>query len=192
MKRRHLSLALISLFAIGLTATGWAESPTVPTKKQTSLRLYVSAEKAYAMWQADPRKTFLLDVRTPEEYIFVGHTPMARHIPVKFLDQKATAMKARPVMAANSDFVDDVRIHYGTTDKILIMCRSGGRSAAAVNQLAKAGFTSVYSIIDGFEGDLIKDKKSIHRGKRKKNGWKNTGAPWTYKIDPELVYHPKF
>lgn len=33
------------------------------------------------------------------------------------------------------------------------MCRSGGRSAAAVNLLAGAGFTNVYNITDGMEGD---------------------------------------
>ncbi len=27
-------------------------------------------------------------------------------------------------------------------------------------------------------------------GKRMKNGWKNSGAPWTYELDPELMYMP--
>ena len=33
------------------------------------------------------------------------------------------------------------------------MCRTGRRSAMAANLLAEAGFSHVYSVIDGFEGD---------------------------------------
>jgi hypothetical protein len=58
----------------------------------------------------------------------------------------------------------------------------------ATNMLAKAGFKNVYSIIDGFEGDTITDSDSVFAGKRMKNGWKNAGLPWTYKVDPERVY----
>ena len=54
-------------------------------------------------------------------------------------------------------------------------CRSGGRSALAVNALAKAGFTNVYNIIDGFEGDKVAEEGSLYLGKRMKNGWKNSG-----------------
>ena len=42
-------------------------------------------------------------------------------------------------------------------DTIVAMCRSGGRSAFAINMLAKAGFVNVYNIIDGFEGDTVDD-----------------------------------
>ena len=38
------------------------------------------------------------------------------------------------------------------TDTILALCATGGRGAMAVNELAKAGFTNVYNIINGFEG----------------------------------------
>ena len=58
-----------------------------------------------------------------------------------------------------------------------------GRSAMAVNFLAKAGFTDAWNITDGMEGDL-------DDGKRTKNGWKNAGVPWTYEVDPERVRLP--
>ena len=32
------------------------------------------------------------------------------------------------------------------------------------------------------------DKHSYFKGKRMRNGWKNSVAPWTYNLDPELVY----
>jgi rhodanese-related sulfurtransferase len=64
----------------------------------------------------------------------------------------------------------------------------GGRSAQAVNALAKAGFKRVFNIIDGMEGDLVSDPASAHHGKRMKNGWKNSGLPWTYEVNPDLLW----
>ncbi|MCG6916746.1 MAG: sulfurtransferase, partial [Deltaproteobacteria bacterium] len=96
----------------------------------------------------------------------------------------------KPVMEPNPDFVSQVKRDYKISDTILVMCRSGGRSAMAVNFLAEAGFKQVYNITDGFEGDAVKDPESYYNGKRVKNGWKNSGAPWTYNLDPKLMYRP--
>ncbi len=52
-------------------------------------------------------------------------------------------------------------------DTLLVMCRSGGRSAMSINLLAEAGFKNVFNIIDGMEGDLVKDPESGLQGKRK-------------------------
>ena len=46
-------------------------------ERQTGLGLYVTAKEAYDMWQADPEGVKILDVRTPEEWVFTGHPPMA-------------------------------------------------------------------------------------------------------------------
>ena len=51
-----------------------------------------------------------------------------------------------------------------------------------------AGFENVYNIIDGMEGDLVKDPGSVYDGKRMMNGWKNTGLPWTYEVNTELLW----
>ena len=67
-----------------------------------------------------------------------------------------------------------------------------GRAAAArwrSTALAKAGFTQVYNIIDGFEGDKVEDPESVYHGKRMRNGWKNS-APWAYSLDAKLVWLP--
>ena len=72
-------------------------------------------------------------------------------------------------------------------DTILAMCRSGGRSAIAANMLAKAGFTKVYNIVDGMEGDSVTDPASVFQGQRLVNGWKNAGCPWTYALTPERM-----
>jgi len=54
----------------------------LPEAKKTSLGLYVTAQEAYAKWQVAPEEVAILDVRTPEEYLFVGHPTMAWKLPV--------------------------------------------------------------------------------------------------------------
>ena len=56
----------------------------VPETNKTSLGLYVTPQEAYAMWKADPGRINIIDVRTFEEYTFVGHLEMARNIPFVF------------------------------------------------------------------------------------------------------------
>ncbi len=129
-----------------------------------------------------------LDVRTLGEYVFVGHAPMAYNIPFRKLTDQWDQEKGRYSMPLNPGFVEAVKQSFGLEDTILVICRSGGRSAAAVNRLAEEGFRNAYSILDGFEGDMVTDPASYYNGKRMKNGWKNSGAPWTYGLDPKLVY----
>jgi hypothetical protein len=87
-----VSLALVASIALAVTAsvTGReAEKPAaqaailqLPKEKQTTLGLYVTAKEAYEKWKAEPDKVKIIDVRTPEEYLFVGHPAMAWKIPV--------------------------------------------------------------------------------------------------------------
>ena len=164
---------------------------SLPKDKQTILGLYVTAQEAYAMWQKDPEGIKILDCRTPEEYVTGGHAPMAHNIPVRFFTYQFDFAKNTYVMKENPDFLPEVRKRLKTTDTVLVICRSGGRSAASVNKLAEAGFKKAYNIVDGFEGDPVKDPESYFNGKYLKNGWKNSGAPWTYALDPKLVYAPR-
>ena len=41
------------------------------------------------------------------------------------------------------------------------------------------------------EGGQVKDADSVFDGMRMKNGWKNSGLPWTYEIDRERMVLPK-
>ncbi len=161
---------------------------SLPKKKQTVLGLYVTAREAYVKWHTDKANIKILDVRTPGEYIFVGHAPMAANIPIRFLAPQLDAGSGKPTMPLNENFIEEVRKKFEPTDTILVMCRSGGRSAAAVNTLAKAGYKQVYNIVDGFEGDDLKMPGSYNNGRRIVNGWKNAGLPWTYSLDPHLAY----
>jgi len=83
-----------------------------------------------------------------------------------------------------------MKARFKPGDALILMCRSGHRSAAAAKILAGAGFTNVYNMIDGFEGDTISDKASPHFGQRLKEGWRNSANPWTQDLDAALVYTP--
>ncbi len=161
----------------------------VPEGKLTNLGLYVTAREAYEMWQADPEQIKVLDVRTFEEYVLIGHPEMAANVPLAFPTYNWDSNKGNYSVVINSEFIANVKERFNPDDTILAMCRSGGRSAMAANALAKAGFTKVYNIIDGFEGDKVDDPESVYHGKRERNGWKNS-VPWTYKLDPKLVWLP--
>jgi rhodanese-related sulfurtransferase len=164
-----------------------APAASVPKVKATTLGLYLTAGQAYRKWKADPQKIKLLDVRTPEESLFVGYAPMAWRVPVARQTYEWDAAKQQYPMQLLPDFVERVATVAGPEDTIFVMCRSGGRSAIAVNLLAQAGYRHVYNILDGMEGDTVDDETSVFHGQRLKNGWKNSGAPWTYKPSPERV-----
>jgi rhodanese-related sulfurtransferase len=171
-------------------STSQTAAAPLPAEKQTTLGLYVTAREAYERWQAAPDKVKIIDVRTPEEYLWVGNAPMAWVIPFLAVtyqwDAKTKQFPARPL----PDFVDRVRKVASPQDTLMVMCRSGGRGAAAVNMLAKAGFKDVYNITDGMEGDSVDDPDSVFQGQRLVNGWKNSGLPWTYKVDPTRLVLP--
>jgi rhodanese-related sulfurtransferase len=163
----------------------------LPEGKQTVLGLYVTAKEAYEKWKAEPEKVKILDVRTPEEFLFVGHPTMAWKIPIAAQVYEWDPEKEKFPMKLLTDFVSRVKEIAKPEDPIMVMCRSGGRSAIAVNLVAQAGFKNAYNVIDGMEGDLVEDPDSAFQGQRLRNGWKNSGCPWTYKLTPDRMVLPK-
>ena len=87
-----------------------------------------------------------------------------------------------PDWQVNPNFVTEVRktilggICHGAVNEgapIVLICRSGKRSLEAGNLLIEQGFTEIYNVEDGFEGDLDKEH---HRGTM--GGWRYDGLPW--------------
>jgi len=67
---------------------------------------------------------------------------------------------------------------------VVLMCRSGGtRGAPSARKLWGKGYEKVYVVVDGFEGSTMKDGE--RKNWRLKNGWKNAGLPWSYKLNSE-------
>jgi rhodanese-related sulfurtransferase len=166
-------------------------SAALPKGKQTALGLYVTAREAYEQWKAQPKKVHIVDVRTPEEYLFIGHPPMAWKIPVAEQTYEWDDAKKQFPMKLLPDFVERMKKVAKPGDTVMVMCRSGVRSAIAANLLAKAGFGHVHNIVDGMEGDTVEDDESVFVGQRMKNGWKNSGCPWTYALTPDRMLLPQ-
>lgn len=166
-------------------------SADLPEGKQTVLGLYVTAKEAYEKWKADPEQVKIVDVRTPEEFLFIGHPTMAWKIPVAIQVYEWDAEKGHFPMKPLPCFVSRVSGVAKPDDTLMVMCRSGGRSAIAVNMLAKAGFKNVHNIIDGMEGDAVEDTASVFLGQRLRNGWKNSGCPWASNLTPDRMVLPK-
>jgi len=172
---------LILIFLVSIGVSTWATETGEPKIPHAGGDL--TPLEAYEMLKADPEHTFLIDCRTRPEYEFVGHPPMAYNIPYMFWTLEG--------MKKNPNFVRDVVARFKKTDRLLIICRSGGRSRLATDILIEAGFGHVFNVLGGFEGDKVKDKNSIYYGYRGYiNGWKHDELPYTYEMNEELVYKP--
>ena len=184
--------AVLTVSVVAGQAPDGPPAPTTPPKeKQTRLGLYLTAREAFEKWKAEPDKVTIIDVRTTEEYVFVGHPEMAWNIPVTIQTWEWDPARKHFAMKPNSDFVAQVKELFPPDRTLLLLCRSGGRSARAADLLAEAGFRNVYSITDGMEGALVNDPANVFHGQRMKNGWKNSGLPWTYQPDPARMRLPK-
>lgn len=188
---RLLSIATLS--AVLLSTNAFASPAPTDPKKQTPQGLYVDAKEAYAMMEKD-KNVILVDVRTPEEWQFVGHTGMAQiMIPsVKFVYNEMDNKKARYKSVTNSNFISEfeekaAQLGADEHTTYVLMCRSGSsRAQPAAKMLDQYGYKNVYIITDGFEGGKVKEGEK--KGFRLKNGWKNAGLPWTYKLSNEQAY----
>jgi len=183
---------LLTALVIATFTASVASAAPVPAKKQrqTPQGIYLTAVEAHDLVKKDPSKVLFIDVRTPYELEYVGYTDMIdKNIPIAFkTDKKWNEKKSRFARVFNKDFVAQVEAAFakkGLTkdDMIILMCRSGDRSAYASKLMDKAGYKNVATVVDGFEGG--KDKTTYHRTV---NGWKNAKLPWTYKLDKTKMY----
>lgn len=129
----------------------------------------VSSADCWSALAADA-SAMLIDVRTEQEWVFVG-VPDLRSIGKSLLK---ISWQTYPSMNINNGFIEAVRAAIPETDRPLyFICRSGARSRAAALAMTEAGFSHCFNVADGFEGGL--DQQS-HRGAA--NGWKTAGLPW--------------
>ena len=187
---------LVAGLMLMMSATAFAGDvdPTQLSKKKlTPQGLYLTAQETHKMVSAESDNILFIDVRTPSEVEFVG-APKSIDANIPYVlndftewDEKKKRFKKVP----NSNFtvlLEDALNAKGLNkeDKIVLMCRSGSRSAKAANLLHQAGYNNVYSVIEGFEGDS--SKVADTKGQRTVNGWKNSGLPWTYKHEEDKMY----
>ena len=189
-KSTLLSLTLITCSTAVMAISG----DKLPSKKQTELQLYLTASEANELVTKNAKDTLFLDIRTRAEINFLGMPNNAdANIPYFTPDSWESFDSKKKVykLAPNSNFLTAVeeRLQAKGLSKdstIVLMCRSGSRSAKAANLMKKAGYKNVYTVVDGYEGD--KSKAAETKGQRVVNGWKNSGLPWSYKLDQNKMY----
>jgi len=105
----------------------------------------------------------LVDVRTAEERKFVGHVADSLHV----------AWATGTAMTRNPRFVRELEAKVRKDQVLLLLCRSGKRSALAAEAASKAGFANAFNVLEGFEGEL-----DAHQQRGLADGWRHHGLPW--------------
>lgn len=105
----------------------------------------------------------LVDVRSAEERAFVGYVPDSVHV----------AWATGTSLTRNPRFVRELESKVEKDKIVLLLCRSGKRSALAAEAATKAGFTHAFNVLEGFEGEL---NDLQQRGAA--DGWRFRGLPW--------------
>ena len=192
-----MNFKIISVISLAICMFGSAAHATdftkLKKKKQTKLGLYLTATQAYDMTKNN-KKALFVDVRTRSEINFLGMPTLAdANIPYMRMNEwyAWNEKKQSFKLDVNSDFEKNIAARLkakslSKSDPIILMCRSGSRSAKAANLLAEMGYKKVYTVVDGYEGDKV--KVGEFKGMRMKNGWKQAKLPWTYKLANEKMY----
>ena len=147
-----------------------AETPLHPAlarareaAKATSLPYAGSVPPADAWALVQAGAAVLVDVRTAEARKFVGQVPGSAHV----------AWATGTALTRNPRFVRELEAKVKKDETVLLLCRSGKRSALAAEAATKGGFTRVFNVAEGFEGEL---NDAQQRGRF--DGWRFRGLPW--------------
>jgi len=149
-----------------------ADSPDIPR---------IPPEEAWRRLQAEPGAV-LVDVRSDMEFLMIGHPKGAVHVP--WIDAPDWTVNPGFVAAvrrlllgrrsgARSGARAGVRGGAPSTPPLLLICRSGNRSADAAAALLADGIDHVWVVEGGFEGPL---DEAHHRNTLA--GWRHAGLPW--------------
>ncbi|MBE9593228.1 MAG: hypothetical protein IMF19_07080, partial [Proteobacteria bacterium] len=180
--KRLFGFALVLAFMLSGIATVFAYEEIGP-------------EEAYNMVEAI-ENAYILDVRTPSEWHWVGHPGQDKCGNGDFLDGKVINIpfelwaydpnSKEYTEEPNRFFDEEVVRQFDPEDTIILMCRSGSRSSSASGELEdpthpackrleELGFYNIYNMVEGFEGG--KDECGY---RTLDAGWKNKGLPYNY------------
>jgi rhodanese-related sulfurtransferase len=110
----------------------------------------------------------LVDVRTAEERKFVGYVPDSIHV------AWVTGISLNRNPRFVKEFENKVKgLGKDMNSVVVLLCRSGKRSAAAAEALTNSGFTHIFNIDSGFEGEINADNQRGFLG-----GWRSHSLPW--------------
>lgn len=104
-----------------------------------------------------------VDVRSIPEFVG-GHPRGAFNVPIQhFIAGRG--------MVPNPEFEGVMARHFAKDDKIVLGCKSGGRSLRAAEFLAARGWTNVVDMQAGFDGERDMGGRVVVQG------WRDAGLP---------------
>lgn len=140
------------------------DEPLLPPSRRTQLGQYTDAVGAYRLRTSGAARVLLVDLRSEPEISSSGG-PEPTDLRVPWPRGAADAEQVAEFVAA---FGQALATHGLDRDTpVLLICASGRRSTAATNALARAGYTRVTNVIDGYEGDEALGLL----------GWRQSGLP---------------
>ena len=136
---------------------------------------YAGAVTPTQAWQlARSGAAAIVDVRSRYEHEFVGRIPGSVLIEWRIYEGGGESSSGAGVTSRpNPAFLDQLRAAHAPDQPLLLLCRSAVRSHNAAIAATAAGFTRVYNIREGFEGD-----KDGHGQRGTVAGWRKAGLPW--------------
>jgi rhodanese-related sulfurtransferase len=150
----------LSILLFFLTLTLFSLSPA------SAAVVNISAQEAYDF--LDPGNSsynpsaFILDVRTPAEWLNPGHPGESETGAGAFLEEPDRKVFNIPfmlqinnVLTINDNFDDEVSGRFEPDDYLLVICAAGSRSTMACQELNGTGFAHIYNVYGGFSGDWL-------------------------------------
>ena len=133
----------------------------------------VTAQEAQELLDSNSGYIYL-DVRSVSEFE-AGRPPGAINIPIAEPD-------ATGQMAINPNFVQSVDAKIPRDAKVIVGCKSGGRSAMACEIMRGAGYYRVMNMLGGFGGVTGRDGEIVEPG------WSTSGYPIEKGEGPDQNY----
>lgn len=121
----------------------------------------IAPADAWTLIQSE--RAVLVDVRSAEERKFVGYVPGSLHV----------AWATGTSLTRNPRFLRELEAKVDKDAVLLLLCRSGKRSALAAEAATRIGYTSAFNVTEGFEGELDDQHRRGGVG-----GWRLRGLKW--------------
>jgi rhodanese-related sulfurtransferase len=124
-------------------------------------------QSCFDMLAADS-SALLVDCRSQKEWDLIGTPDLSQMGKKTLLVEWNDGDNQR-----NPNFIAQISRFAAHDTPIIMMCRIGGRSAAACHYLAEQGFTNLTNMAEGFEGRV---DEAGHRNSFE--GWRARNLPW--------------
>lgn len=133
----------------------------------------VTAQEAFEMMQKD-QACIYLDVRSVPEFE-AGHAAGAINVPLLHFSPERG-------MHPNPEFLRVVEAAVSRDARIVVGCKSGGRSARACELLSSMGYTDVANVRGGYSG------LTDNFGRTVAPGWSTLGLPTCGECSEDASY----